>query len=438
MKIKFVGVDSVGSCRVASPLAGKTRSSFVDRKQSVVYNVHEAELIADDASDGIMFFELAGPREKIFYGPSKIACGIVTCGGLCPGLNDVIRSITIELYQRYGVRKVLGFRYGYKGLTKDTEFPPLLLDPDNVDDIHNLGGTILSSSRGAQASAEMVDALVQNGVSILFAIGGDGTMRGAGAIVEEIRKRGLEISVIAIPKTIDNDINYVRMSFGFQTAVEESKSVIASAHVEAKGAPNGVGIVKLMGRHSGYIAATATLANSDVNYCLIPEVPFRLYGEGGLMDILRGRLEKKGHAVIVVAEGAGQELIPDGPGAQKTDASGNLRLKNIGEFLKSAIEEYFGSIKTEVNVKYINPSYIIRSVPANAMDSAYCLMLGQNAVHAGMAGRTNIVIGHWNSHFIHVPVEMAVRTRDKVNPDRRLWKTVMESTCQPDSIFENR
>ena len=435
MKTRLVSIDKIGRCGRISPLAKKKNATFVTGKHSVVYSVHRSELLEENASRGIMFFELAGPREKIYFDPETLTCGIVTCGGVCPGLNDVIRAITIELYGWYGAKKVLGFRYGYKGLTKNTGFPPVLLTSDNVDDIHERGGTILASSRGAHEVRDMVGTLLENGVNILFTIGGDGTMKGARDIAAHIRKEKLDIAVIAVPKTIDNDINYVRMSFGFQTAVQESKAVIASAHIEAKGAPNGVGLVKLMGRHSGYIAAQATLANSNVNYCLIPEVPFRLRGEGGFFDVLRKRLEKKHHAVIVVAEGAGQDLIRTDPAGQQCDLSGNARLKDIGHFLKENIEEYFRSVDTEVNIKYIDPSYTIRSVPANAMDSSYCLALGQNAVHAGVTGRTNMAVGHWNNHFIHVPIPMAVEKRNTVDPDRRLWKTVMESTLQPGSIF---
>lgn len=439
MKTKLVEVDKLGEPSIDSPLKGKKRATFVTENASVVYNVHMDELCGEHSLDGVRFFPLAGPREKIYFDPKDLVCGIVTCGGLCPGLNDVIRAIVIDLNQRYGVTDVLGFRYGYKGLTKDAQFPPVALTPDSVDDIHHLGGTVLSSSRGPQDINEMIDVLLEKKVKILFTIGGDGTMRGASDIASRIKERGLDIAVVAIPKTIDNDINYVKMSFGFQTAVQESMTSISCAHIEAKGAPNGVGLVKLMGRHSGYIAAHATLANSDVNFCLIPEAPFLMNGEGGFLEVLRDRLESKHHAVIVVAEGAGQNLIkglPPKEGESPTDASGNVRLKDIGHYLKEEIENYLEATGMEVNVKYIDPSYTIRSVPANAFDSEYCLTLGQNAVHAGISGKTDVVIGFWNGHFIHVPIPMAIEKRDKVNPNRRLWKTVMEATCQPESMFE--
>jgi len=438
MKTRIIPVDTIGPCDKVSPLAAKKEATFISDDECVIHKVHRDEIMRSLSSDGgLIFFELAGPREKIHFDPEKLSCGIVTCGGICPGLNDVIRSIVVELFERYGVTSVLGFRYGYEGLKKNPEFEPFVLTPESVDGIHQRGGTILSSSRGPVPVEEIVNTLVEKDIKILFTVGGDGTMRGASNISDYIKQKGLDISIIAVPKTVDNDINYLERSFGFETAVETSKVVIEVAHEEAKGAPNGVGLVKLMGRQSGFIASFATLANSNVNFCFIPECPFRLKGPDGFFDILRKRLEKKHHAVIVVAEGAGQYLMKRGSSEVETDASGNVRLKNIGRFLQDEIDKYFQEINMEANVKYINPSYILRSVPANAMDSYYCLILGQNAVHAGMTGRTNMVVGFWNQHVINVPIPMAVEKRRKVNPQGRLWKTVMESTLQPYSMFEN-
>jgi len=438
VKTRSIPIGRLGRPNLLSPLAKDPEATFISDTDCVVHSVHKHEIQREVQGKGITFFELAGPRKKIYLDPKKTVGGIVTCGGLCPGINDVIRAIVIGLFERYGVKTVLGFRYGYFGLSKKAPLPPIKLDPDMVDNIHHNGGTILSSSRGQQDIGEMVDTLVKNKVKILFTIGGDGTMRGATSIANYIKKKKLDILVIAIPKTIDNDVMYLEQSFGFQTAVQASMGVISCAHTEAKGAPNGIGLVKLMGRQSGFIASVTTLANSDVNFCLIPELPFRLRGKGGLLDVLRQRLKEKRHAVILVAEGAGQDLMKDGPGAGKRDASGNIRLKDIGVFLKTEIIHYFKDMKMEVNLKYIDPSYTVRSVPANAMDSAYCLTLGQNAVHAGMAGKTDIVIGYVNNHFVHVPIQMAIEKRNTVDPKRRLWKTVMEATLQPNSIFKEK
>jgi 6-phosphofructokinase 1 len=360
---------------------------------------------------------MAGPRERIYFDPSKLKCGIVTCGGLCPGLNDVIRAIVLGLFYHYDVKTVFGFRYGYEGLTYCHGHTPLELTPEIVKDIHKMGGSVLASSRGPQDVCEMVDTLERMNVGLLFTIGGDGTLRGAQAIAEEIGRRGLKIGVIGIPKTIDNDISFVEASFGFETAVSESRTAIESANTEAVGARNGIGLVKLMGRDSGFIAAYAALANNDVNFCLIPEVPFTLEG---LVKALKERLERRGHAVIVVGEGAGQNLMQ---GAGERDASGNIRFNDIGLFLKEKINGYFKDEGIEVNLKYIDPSYTIRSLPANPRDSAFCLLLGRHAVHAGMTGRTNMLVGFWKGEYTHVPIRLAV-----------FWSTVLSCTGQPKEI----
>jgi 6-phosphofructokinase 1 len=373
----------------------------------------------------LLALEKAGPREKIYYDPSKLKCGIVTCGGLCPGLNDVIRAVVLSLYHNYKVKTVFGFPYGYEGLTYRFGHTPVDLDPAAVSRIHEYGGTILGSSRGNQDVSEMVDTMDRMNLGMLFAVGGDGTLRGARDIAEEIQRRGLKISVIGIPKTIDNDISYVERSFGFETAVSEAVESIDAAHTEAKGARNGIGLVKLMGRESGFIAVFAALARSDVNICLIPEVPFSMEK---LLANVRARLQNRGHAVIVVAEGAGQELLGD---TNERDASGNVKFKDIGLFLKDRINAYFKGVGMDATLKYIDPSYTIRSVPANAYDSAFCLLLGQSAVHAGMAGRTNMVVGYWMNTFTHVPIPLAVSARKKVDPDGWVWSSVLTSTGQP-------
>ena len=426
LKPAELDIQRIGPCRIRSPISG---AHFVDDGDHVVLQSNPAEIQRVLAESGnILAFEKAGPREKIYFDTSKLKCGIVTCGGLCPGLNDVIRALVLSLFHTYKVRTVFGFPYGYEGLTYRYGHAPVELDPGAVSRIHEYGGTILGSSRGNQDIGEMVDTLDRMNLGILFAVGGDGTLRGAQAIVEEIQRRGLKISVIGIPKTIDNDISYVERSFGFETAVSEAVKAIDAAHTEAKGARNGIGLVKLMGRESGFIAVFASLARSDVNFCLIPEVPFTL---DKLLESVRDRLQRRGHAVIVVAEGAGQDLVGD---TSERDASGNVKFNDIGLFLKDRINAHFKKIGMEATLKYIDPSYTIRGVPANAYDSAFCLLLGQNAVHAGMAGRTNMVVGYWMNTFTHVPIPLAVSRRKKVDPAGWVWSSVLTSTGQPKEI----
>ena len=401
-------VKTLGPCRIDSPLA-----ALLDARRQTFHNVDESDRVLFDDTrsalsaralpfDQMPAFEPAGPRRKIFFDPSKTRAGIVTCGGLCPGFNDVIRALVMELHYRYGVRKIYGFCNGYQGFIAKYRRPVLDLNPRVVSDINEHGGTILGTSRGQQDAAEIVDCLEQMSINVLFVIGGDGTLRGAMHITREIANRGAKIAVVGIPKTIDNDIMFIEQSFGFQTAFAEATKSIRSAHVEAKASPNGVGLVKLMGRHSGFIACYASLALNDANFVLIPEVPFRLEGQSGLLSFLKMRLAESGHAVIVVAEGAGQDLMDGGHGG--TDASGNVRLHCIGQFLKHKIVEHFAQIGMELNLKYIDPSYDIRSVPANPHDSVYCLRLGHNAVHAAMSGRTEMVVGRWHSRFVNVPM----------------------------------
>jgi 6-phosphofructokinase 1 len=420
---ELFSIADLGERRIPSPIKG---IQFTKEEERILFysTMQEVESFLK-AGSVLPSFETAGPREKIFFDPSKLKCGIVTCGGLCPGLNDVIRAIVLGLFYSYGVDTVFGFRYGYEGLTHRYGHPPLELTPDLVEGIHEKGGTILGSSRGPQDVSEMVDTLDRMNVGILFTIGGDGTLRGAQAIADEIDRRRLKIGVIGIPKTIDNDISGVDTSFGFETAVAEASSVIYSAHVEAVGARNGIGLVKLMGRHSGYIAAYAALANNDVNFCLIPEVPFTL---NGFLQALEERIERRGHAVVVAGEGAGQDLLNR---TKERDASGNLRLGDIGLFLKDRIVSHFKRRRIEMTLKYMDPSYTIRSTPANPNDSAFCLLLGHNAVHAGMAGRTNMVVGYWKREFTHVPIPLAVSTRKQIDPKERLWDDVQACTGQP-------
>jgi 6-phosphofructokinase 1 len=436
LKAEELAVESLGPAKVPSPLGlgttgGDDSADYVEDTRTVLIDTDRDQLVAR-VRDGkeIPAFPLAGPRHRIFFEPGTVKAAIVTCGGLCPGINNVIRTLVFELHYRYSVRSILGIRYGYRGFIPKYGYEPFALTPDFVKDIHEKGGSILSSSRGGQDPGEMVDYLQRNKISLLFTIGGDGTLRGALEIQREIKKRGLAIAVIGIPKTVDNDIAFVERTFGLETAFSVAAESIRSAHTEAIGAPNGIGIVKVMGRMSGYIAANAALALAEVNFCLIPEVPFGLNGSFGLYALIEQRLRTRDHAVIIVAEGAGQELVKDTTG--KKDESGNPALGDIGTWLKDAIKKYFKeNTDLYVNIKYIDPSYMVRSVPANAHDSIYCIQLAQNAVHAGMAGKTGIIIGEWNGQFTHVPIALATSRRKVLSPEDPLWLTVLEATGQP-------
>lgn len=425
-------IISLGKASIASPLLsedGARRQAFVSDDDRVLVDIR-LQQIDSSLAQGLPLpaFELAGPRKKIYFDPSKLRCALVTCGGLCPGLNDIIRSIVLELYFHYGVRNIYGMRYGLQGFIPKYGHEIMDLEPEKVTGILDMGGSILGSSRGPQDIGEIVDCLERMNISILFMIGGDGTLKAAVSIAETILQRGLKISVVGIPKTIDNDIYLVSRSFGFDTAVDVSTQAIIGAHNEAQGYPNGIGLIKLMGRNSGFIAATAALAQQDVNFVLIPEVDFDLDGPNGFLAALQKRLATRGHAVIVVAEGAGQRFFQQA--VEERDESGNIRLKDIGIYLKNAIALYFHEQHIDINIKYIDPSYMIRSLPANANDSVFCGFLGRSAVHAGMAGKTKLIIARWNNHFVHVPMESSAGKRKHVSPDGELWNAVLEVTGQ--------
>ena len=432
-------IDALGEPRIDSPilreLLGADESIFKDESEKVLVDI-EPERIMEMIKAGKTppAFEQAGPRRKIYFDPSKLKCALVTCGGLCPGLNNIIRSIVLELHYIYGVRHIYGFPYGLQGFIPEYRHEVEELTPGRVVNIHEMGGTILGSSRGPQDIDAIVDCLERMHIGILFMIGGDGTLMAASRINETIRKRGLKISIISIPKTIDNDIHMLSKSFGFDSAVDIATEAVKGAHKEAEGYPNGMGLIKLMGRHSGFIAATAALAQQDVNFVLIPEIDFDLDGENGLLKNLQKRLERRKHAVILIAEGAGQKFFHEAE--KQYDPSGNLKLHDIGLYLKDRITNYFKQQNMEISLKYIDPSYMVRSLPANANDHVYCTFLGRDAVHAGMAGKTDMIVGHWNDHFVHVPVPLTAGKRKQVDPGGKLWQTVLEATGQGSLLNE--
>lgn len=429
-------IQRLGEARVKNPIALGTKGNdgyadFVRDDQRVAYGI---EVTTEEGAQTIRergLLEKAGPRELIYFDPKKVHAGIVTCGGLCPGLNNVIRAAVMTLWYRYGVRRISGIRYGYRGFLPEQQLPVKELSPDVVSDIHRFGGTVLGSSRGGGDRTEtIVDAMEQLNLSMLFCVGGDGTQRGARRISEEIARRGNRMAVVGIPKTIDNDLSFVERSFGFETAVSRAVESVQAAHVEARDAIDGICIVKVMGRESGFIAAHTALATNDVNFVLVPEVPFDLDGEDGLLAQLEARMRTRHHAVLVVAEGAGQDLVT----AVGKDASGNKKLGDFGGFLKERIDRHFKEKDFEITLRYIDPSYMIRAAPANPTDAIYCARLGANAVHAAMTGRTSCLVGLVNHRLVHVPIELATQHRNRVSPESPLWRDVLETTGQPNLV----
>ena len=410
---------------LGEPLFDSPLSSHVSDKARVLFNV----VIDPDAPPTEeLLLEVAGPREKIFFDPKKTRAGIVTCGGLCPGLNNVIRSLVLELHHGYGVREILGFVDGYQGLDPWRGSEPIPLTPEFVEDIHKEGGSVLNTSRGPVDVSVAVDNLIRRKVNILFVVGGDGTQRGGAAIYKEASQRGHALAVVGVPKTIDNDVAFVSRTFGYLTAVEEATKAIDCAHTEAHSVHNGISIVKIMGRHAGFIAAGATVASQDVNFTLVPEVPFVLDGEDGFLAALEKRVVDRAHAVVLVAEGAGQHLMEGG--TEERDASGNIKLKDIGQFLRDKIDAHFKAKGIPFAMRYIDPSYLVRSVPASAEDAILCDFFARNAVHAAMAGKTGLVIGYQHGKFTHVPVELLTKEQKTLDLNGPAWLGVLASTGQ--------
>jgi len=420
-----MNISVLGEARYPSPL-----DYHVSDKARVPFSV----IVDPDAPPKKeLLFEIAGPREKLFFDPKKVRAGIVTCGGLCPGLNNVIRSLVLQLYHGYGVREILGFTNGYQGLDPWRGSEPIPLTPEFVEDIHKEGGTVLNTSRGPVDVSVAVDNLIRRKVDMLFVVGGDGTQRGGAELFEEARSRGHALAVVGVPKTIDNDVAFVTRTFGYVTAVEEAAKAITCAHTEAHSVHNGISLVKIMGRHAGFIAAGATVANQDVNFTLVPEVPFVLDGEGGFLVALKERMLRRAHAVILVAEGAGQHLMTGGE--DKYDASGNLKSKDIGIFLRERIETYFKAEGIPFALRYFDPSYMIRSVPACADDAVLCDFYARNAVHAAMAGKTGLVIGQHHGVFTHVPISLLAGQKKQLDLNSPDWLGVLASTGQSFAQF---
>ncbi|MCL2779577.1 MAG: ATP-dependent 6-phosphofructokinase [Polyangiaceae bacterium] len=451
-KARASSVLSLGPRLIPSPLGlsrriGDDLPPYVADDALVLKDVEFESARAAGALDPSKTFERAGPREHLYFEPAKTRVAIVTAGGLCPGINNVVRSAVLQLVFAYGVKDIFGVRYGFDGLNPASKLPLARLGPDNVRHIHTRGGTVLGTARGLHPPDAMLETLMRERIDVLLVIGGDGSMRGAHVLFEEAARRGVPLAVVGVPKTIDNDVAFVDKTFGFETAVAHARDAIDAAHTEAVSTRNGIGLVKLMGRDAGFIAAHASIASHDVNACLVPEVPYELEGPAGLLAYLEHRLVVRGHAVVVAAEGCGRSLaanlanVAPNP-ANKTgeqpatrDASGNLRFSaaalDIGPYLKDTILRHFAGRNVAVVLKYIDPSYMLRGVAADAMDAVFCDALARDAVHAAMAGKTDVMVGRWNGVFTHVPLPLALSETKRIDPNGELWRSVIEATGQP-------
>ncbi|KAL4422989.1 hypothetical protein ABPG77_005469 [Micractinium sp. CCAP 211/92] len=365
----------------------------------------------------------SGPRKTIYHNPKDVTAAIVTCGGLCPGLNDVVQNIVYTL-DDYGVPEdqIFGIRYGLRGFL-DRHAKPVQLSRQTVDGIQLKGGTVLGTSRGNAKIPAIVERLRLWGINQLYVIGGNGGNAAAHAIAKECREQGVVCNVVGVPKSIDNDIQLIDRCFGFDTAVEEAQRSLISARVEARSS-GGISVVKLMGRQSGFIAMNASMASGVVDVCLIPEIRFDLEK---LCDFVATIMARKDYCVVCVAEGAGQDIM-DSSGPKGTDASGNPILQDIGVFLRDVFKKRFKG----VDVKYIDPSYMIRSIPTITTDRIYCKVLGQGAVHGAFAGYTDFTVGLVNTHYVFLPTTTIIQFPRTVDPRGRQWNRLKTAINQPD------
>eukprot|EP00668_Euglena_longa_P014128 GGOE01018102.1.p1 GENE.GGOE01018102.1~~GGOE01018102.1.p1 ORF type:complete len:494 (+),score=144.75 GGOE01018102.1:38-1483(+) len=359
----------------------------------------------------------AGPRREVYFGTDTNAC-IVNTGGLCPGLNSVIEEL-VRTLDTYNADTIYGIRYGFLGFDT-TEYMPLILTPHSVLNIHQRGGTILGTCRGSFNEDLILKFLKECNIGQMYVIGGDGSHRAALRIHALCKEHQLRCVVVGIPKTIDNDILFFDKTFGFDTAVEVASKVIDCSFVEASSVKNGVGVVKVMGRDSGFVARNAALSNNVVDACLIPEVPFEIKGNGGLLPWLDGHLATKHCAVIVICEAAGQQHLP----CLGKDPTGHNIYEDTGKWLKKAIETHWQETGQEGKVFLIDPSYMLRSVPANTGDNMFCIQLAQAAVHTAYSGYSGVTVGRYHDLYGVMPIEMVVSGLRKVNPKGSLWQTL--------------
>ncbi|KAI5411720.1 ATP-dependent 6-phosphofructokinase 3, variant 3 [Lathyrus oleraceus] len=379
-----------------NPSYAVVKQYYVNQDDTVAQQI----VVHKNSSRGTLF-RRAGPAQKVYFDSKEVYACIVTCGGLCPGLNTVIRELVCGLYHMYGVHKVLGIEGGYRGFYSRNTIP---LTPKIVNDIHKRGGTILKTSYGGHDTSKIVDSIQDRGINQVYILGGFGTQNEAAMIFEEIRRRGLKVAVVGIPKTIDNDIPVIDKSIGFDTAVEEAQRAINSAHVEAESAENGIGVVKLMGHCSGFIAMYATFASRDVDCCLIPESPFYLEGPGGVLEFIEKRLREQGHMVIVIAEGAGQELIlpSDKSNKNRPDAASDDLFHDVSLWLSLKIKDHFArSKKMAINLKYI----VMR-----------------------------FTVGPVNGRNCYIPFHLINEGQKRVVITDRMWARLLSSTHQPSFV----
>ena len=424
-----LAIARLGERTIDTPL----RDLLGGREESVHYVTETDRVLLDDTlgvakrrSAGtpaeLPAFNPGGPREKLYFEPSTVTAAIVTCGGLCPGLNNVVRALVLQLANAYGVKSILGFRNGYSGLT-DTS-APLALTPELVRDIHNRGGTILGTSRGGQEPAAMVDTLARHRVDMLFVIGGDGSLRGAQKIAAKpppatAARRGGHPEDHRQRHSVDRPELRLPDRVRPRRRVDPRRAHRGRVHRRRRGTGQADGPAQRLHRLLCDTRQPRSRLRPDPRSLLparqLPALPAQARRSAGA----RSRGRRRGRRAGAV------------PRSAETDASGNARLGDIGALLRERVTAHFAQHGTPLSLRYVDPGYAIRSVPANAFDAVYCARLAQAAVHAGMAGFTSMVVARWHGRFIHLPIALATATRNQVDPHGDLWMSVLEATGQP-------
>lgn len=321
--------------------------------------------------------------------------GILTGGGDCPGLNAVIRAIVRKGIFHHG-DEFVGFMEGWRGVLEDITIP---LQLKAVAGILPRGGTILRTSRTNPAKKERglercMETLSRHGIDALIALGGDDTQ----SVSQKLYDRG--VKVVAVPKTIDNDLSGTDLCFGFDTAVSVATEAIDRLHTTAE-AHNRVIVVEVMGREAGWIALYSGVAGG-ADVILIPERPFDI---ADVAEQIRRRHNRGIYfSIVVVAEGArlskGSAITS---ASTQTDEFGHVRLGGIGNVLATEIEQ-----RTGFETRAVILGHILRGGTPTAFDRMLATRYGVGAidlVHKGQFGRMVALKG---TEITSVPIAEAV------------------------------
>jgi 6-phosphofructokinase 1 len=456
------------------------------------------------AVKGQLTFAEAGPRNMLrFPGHHKklLKVGVLVSGGIAPGINAVISGIVQRhvLYHtpqitdlrvpgktpRSYTLQVFGFRNGFAGLLAGDDVT-VLYDSDSPDEklrahlrrIANRGGSEIGTSRYDDLLStadpdkrekdldQVAENLANRHFDILYVIGGDGSMRAAHATWKRSRDNGKSLSVIGVPKTMDNDILWVWQSFGFLSAVEKAREALQQLHTEATSNPR-LCVVQLFGSDSGFVVSHAALASGVCDAALIPEVPFTMKK---LADYITERLSKRfrpgaggqsPYGMIVMAETAVPQDAEDYLSDPEVDLDENEKaaiqafvskgcrvhgqtpdelrtggLKVVSRVLQKRIREmkvddaYWADFRVFTN----EPRHLLRAIPPSASDVAFGQRLGVLAVDNAMAGYTDFMISQWMTEYVLVPLDLVVLGRKRVPPNGIFWKSVVASTGQPPEL----